>query len=330
MRAGWNVEDWQVRDRRMNIFAKDVPLSNLMNSIARVMKFKWSKSGDDNAPIYRLYMDRQVLLGGERQRFIEEEKVRERQTEARQKFMSCLEEAAGMSEDELQKLKVKSPYIYRMTKNGWAGVFASLCAEVPKAKQAWLSGQELVLNMRSLSPTVQQSLMKLQHGLDQEMIDKGKFNLPTDEAPVTLRQFAETWMAGHVEKNLRPSTYDGYAHQLRRHILPALGHRPLAEITRIEVKEFAYRKIEEGLSGVSVRDYMRCLSSIMNHAKEDGLRTDNPAEKPGRFVKAGRPGENAGFLTPEESRQFLISMATHFPADVPLLLTFLRTGLRRG
>ena len=164
----------------------------------------------------------------------------------------------------------------------------------------------------------------------QEMIDKGKFNLPTDEAPLTLAEYAEKWMAGHVEKNLRPSTYDGYRHQLDRHILPALGHRPLAEITRVEVKEFAYRKIEEGLSGVSVRDYMRCLSSIMNHAKEDGLRTDNPAEKPGRFVKAGRPGENAGFLTPEESRQFLISMATHFPADVPLLLTFLRTGLRRG
>ncbi len=27
--AGYNNEDWQVRDRRMNIFAKDVPLSNL-------------------------------------------------------------------------------------------------------------------------------------------------------------------------------------------------------------------------------------------------------------------------------------------------------------
>jgi len=180
LRAGWRVEDWQVRDRRMNVFAKDVPLSNLMNSIARVMKFKWSKSGDD-PPIYRLYMDRQVLLDTQRQRSIEEEKLSARQTEARQEFISDLEEAAGMSEDELQKLKVKSPYIYRMTKNGWAGVFASLCAEVPKAKQAWLSGQELVLEMRSLSPTVQQSLMKLQHGLDQEMIDKGILTINNSE-----------------------------------------------------------------------------------------------------------------------------------------------------
>ena len=46
LKAGYNNKDWQVRDRKMNIFAEDVPLAHIMNSIARVMKFKWSKSGE--------------------------------------------------------------------------------------------------------------------------------------------------------------------------------------------------------------------------------------------------------------------------------------------
>ena len=42
--AGYNGMDWQVRDRKMNIFVHDVSLRELMDSIAHVMKFKWSKS----------------------------------------------------------------------------------------------------------------------------------------------------------------------------------------------------------------------------------------------------------------------------------------------
>ena len=33
LKAGYNNKDWQVRDRKMNIFATDVPLAQVMNSI---------------------------------------------------------------------------------------------------------------------------------------------------------------------------------------------------------------------------------------------------------------------------------------------------------
>ncbi|MEN6356895.1 MAG: hypothetical protein ABFD83_07400, partial [Armatimonadota bacterium] len=39
LNAGFNKQDWQVRDRKMNIFAKDITLADLLNSIARTMKF---------------------------------------------------------------------------------------------------------------------------------------------------------------------------------------------------------------------------------------------------------------------------------------------------
>jgi hypothetical protein len=119
LKAGYNNEDWQVRDRRMNIFVKNIPLSNLMNSIARVMKFTWSKKENDAGVVsYRLYMDRDILLGADRQRYIEEERLKKLQAEGRQRLLTGLEEAAGMSEDKLEGLKTKSPYIYAMTKMG--------------------------------------------------------------------------------------------------------------------------------------------------------------------------------------------------------------------
>ena len=44
--AGARESDWPVRSRKMNIFVKDVPLYELMDSIARVMKFRWSRYDD--------------------------------------------------------------------------------------------------------------------------------------------------------------------------------------------------------------------------------------------------------------------------------------------
>lgn len=60
--AGYNKNDWQVRDRKMNIFAKDITIADLMSSIARVMKFKWSVNKDEAPWTYRLYMDRTTLV----------------------------------------------------------------------------------------------------------------------------------------------------------------------------------------------------------------------------------------------------------------------------
>lgn len=67
LRSGYNDGDWQVRDRKMCIFAKDVPLVQIMNSIAHVMKFKWSRKDADGKWQYRLYMDRHEVLEADAQ-----------------------------------------------------------------------------------------------------------------------------------------------------------------------------------------------------------------------------------------------------------------------
>ena len=88
-RAGYNNEDWQVRDRKMNIFARDVPLTELMSSIAHVMKFKWKRAGKEGGYTYRLFMDRKTLLDAENQRLREEERLRQIKNEGRQNCCRC-------------------------------------------------------------------------------------------------------------------------------------------------------------------------------------------------------------------------------------------------
>jgi len=106
-----------------------------MNSMSKVIKFKWTKHNKDDAPIYRLYIERKILLGAQRQRLIEEKRLRKRQTESRQRFISGLEAAARMPEGNLEKLKMQSPYIYKVAKMVWADSLPPLFAEVTAVAQ---------------------------------------------------------------------------------------------------------------------------------------------------------------------------------------------------
>ena len=158
IKAGYNNDDWQVRDRRMNIFVKDTPLSSLMNSIARVMKLQWIKHETDGVVSYRLYMDRKALLNAQRQRQAKMEQARQHCIEGRQRLLSGLEAACKMSEDELEELKTRSPYTY-MQANGWARCLPRVFAEVPTAKDAWLRGEGFAVDAKSLSSDAKQGLL---------------------------------------------------------------------------------------------------------------------------------------------------------------------------
>src|SRR5207244_1617765 len=48
-------------------------------------------------------------------------------------------------------------------------------------------------------------------------------------------EYAEQWLSIHLPR-LRPHSRVAYTSQLRRHVLPVLGGRPLDEITRGEVR----------------------------------------------------------------------------------------------
>lgn len=129
LNAGATSGDWQVRDRKMVIFARDLPLSDLMQSISRVMKFRWSRSGDNGKWSYRLYVDTRMANDLEAEKQRDEQFIRDREIRKRQAMRAKLTELAQMTPAEIAKLKQNSPYFYFLGKSGLAAGFNGLFSQ---------------------------------------------------------------------------------------------------------------------------------------------------------------------------------------------------------
>jgi integrase len=155
-----------------------------------------------------------------------------------------------------------------------------------------------------------------------------RIDSPEEAKRVLLREYAKKWMAGHVEHNLKAATKISYQDKLDRYILPAFGSQDMKEITRGEVRDFCHKLMAGGLSAASVKVTLIIVSSVFNHAIEDGLISENPAGKPGRYLKVPSGKGKAEFLTPEEGAVLLAATRQHRPRLHPLFLAALRTGMR--
>ena len=159
MRSGYNSKDWQVRDRKMTISVKDVPLSQLMNSISRVMKFKWERNGTEGAWAYRLYMDRKTLLDAEAQRVREEQKADAERAKKRADGFKDYAKLGNLTDADKAKLKQDNPFLYMAATSGLGGSMGTFFGEVPSAFDAIASGQRLDLQGSALSAKAQAGLL---------------------------------------------------------------------------------------------------------------------------------------------------------------------------
>ncbi len=155
------------------------------------------------------------------------------------------------------------------------------------------------------------------------------FNL-TSEGP-TLQEQAEKWLATYARVHCEPSTVQNYELALRKHVLPALGHKRLREITREDLQKLVAEKVKAGLSRSWIRIIIAPLRELLNHAMDDGLLDRNPALRLARFSrKAEAQKGRIDPLTPEEELRLLEITERDYPRWYPLFLTALRTGMREG
>lgn len=140
LNAGYNKDDWQVRDRKMNIYVKDITLNELMNSIARTMKFIWSKNKDVNPPTYRLYADRQLLakMQAEASRLANE--LKNEELKRRTGTLDALASVANLSDADLEALRNDNPYLYQCASTGFANAMTQVFEEAPDIKEAFING----------------------------------------------------------------------------------------------------------------------------------------------------------------------------------------------
>ena len=149
--------------------------------------------------------------------------------------------------------------------------------------------------------------------------------------PVTFEQYAKQWLTAHAAQACKFSTKRIYESNLKRHIYPVLGSRPIQQIARADCRTLIAVCRDKKLSPKSIENLCRTVSSVLSQAVEDGLLSANPAFRLGRYYRRrDEVTPKLVSLTREEAARFLAAARTHFPRAYPLFLCALRTGLRLG
>jgi integrase len=158
----------------------------------------------------------------------------------------------------------------------------------------------------------EQFLVDLQHRLL-----SGTYT-PPSAGQVSLAAYAADWLS---RRTWAPATHDRIERELRLHILPELGSRPLASLRRAHIEEWAKAL---PLAPSSARMVYETLASMLAAAVDDERIARNPA-KGARLAKT----QTAKFvpLSADEVRAIAHGAAEHVRAAVVLAAG---TGLRQG
>lgn len=135
--------------------------------------------------------------------------------------------------------------------------------------------------------------------------------------------FALRWFESH-QASLKETTSVKYETNLRVHILPTFGNKPLNKIKSIDVNEWITTQIKSGLAPASIKYNHACLRMVMNEALRSELIERNPCQ----FTKLPRNNSKEPFiLTIPEARAIMEAAPIRYYSFIGVLAF---CGLRLG
>jgi len=171
--------------------------------------------------------------------------------------------------------------------------------------------------------------------------------VPLVDPASTVAVYGAHWLDA-VEASVKARSHASYAAQFALYIRPRLGARPVAELTRPELRAFLTQCRKRGvgdparnrpprpLAAGSIYAIYAALRAMLNAAIEDGLRADNPAARLGKVLHlhpsklARQAAIRRRALDREQTARLLEWCRTAEPAWYPLVLLLARAGLRIG
>ena len=146
-----------------------------------------------------------------------------------------------------------------------------------------------------------------------------------DRSLLTFGEFVDEVWLPHVDETRRPATRESYRRQLKRHICPVLGHRPLQEVSATDVDRVYRVCATKGLSPATINVIGAIVSAVLKHATRKRLVVRNVAEDADAPKVTRRP---RSVWTAAELSTFLRSV--HGDRLAALWRVLAVTGCRRG
>ena len=148
LNAGFSKMDWQVRDRRMNVYVKDVTLAQLMNSICPRDEVQVvPRHGQELADLpigRRPQAPREASKGIERTRG----RAKERGNPAEDRTCGLAGKGCQGVRADLETLKRTSPYLGLSAVQGFAKMLTQMFAEQPKLKEMFIRGDRMAVRRK--------------------------------------------------------------------------------------------------------------------------------------------------------------------------------------
>lgn len=159
-------------------------------------------------------------------------------------------------------------------------------------------------------------------------------NTPECEMNVTLEQWLEYWLENYIKPTHKPSGYEHYADNCRKHVIPNLGKLAITDITPSVLQRFFNDRSDHGnlvnggpLSAKSIKNMRVVLDVAMKQAVSEGKIPANPVpltsirRVPSKRVEAMTDSEQAAL------EEYLFSSKSPYSrAEISALFT----GARRG
>ena len=158
----------------------------------------------------------------------------------------------------------------------------------------------------------------------------------TEQSKMTLSEWLDRWL-GQMSATLRPSTLEHYRRDMKNHVKPYLGRKPLAQLTAADLRKL-YDSLKRngsvkprsgqsrGLSGATVHGIHATLHQALKAAKEQGLIPANPADA----VEPPKVIHQPMKILNEEQLDVFMETIKADPIWYDFFYTELTTGLRRG
>lgn len=167
-------------------------------------------------------------------------------------------------------------------------------ARVAGRKRRIAIGRHPALTVTQAREQALQALADMRRGNDPVVERKARVQAAA-AGQMTVAELADKWLADYVRPKLKPATALDYERLVARRIKPALGHLPVARVSRDDIV-----RLHVDMQQIPQRANrtVNTVRSLLNFAIDLGLRP--PASNPARRIKMYRERVHQRFLSEEE------------------------------
>jgi integrase len=218
-----------------------------------------------------------------------------------------------MTQPKMERTRYSGIYKRNGSKRATYYVVEYVPGDEGKPKQRWHSGYRTLAEARSAQTEIRDRKFS------------GTYVAPSK---ITVREFIqEEWLPG-LERSVRPSTFQSYRSNMRRHVIPAIGSTQLRQVTPGALNKLYGELEEKGLKARTVRYVHTILRRALQDALRQNLLVRNPSDAASPPSPSQAKAPRMQTWTAEELRRFL----DHVRKDrlYPAWRLAAMTGVRRG